>query len=256
MLLCSGCIHSKLDFKLHPDELVWLGERIYENECNQQKECLTSWNSGEEFPSLGIGHFIWYQRGQVSPFEETFPELISHMHEKGAPMPTWINPEDPDSPWIDREQFLSDQNGRQLSELRDFLETTTSLQAEFIVERFSSTIADIMQASTRVPEKELKQKVQTLAAVNPPQGLFAMIDYMHFKGSGLAESERYNSQGWGLLQVLENMPVAENPLEAFVASGRVILENRVSNSPASRNEQQWLEGWYNRLDRYLQEPQF
>ena len=36
----------------------------------------------EDFPSLGIGHFIWYRADQQSTFEETFPQLIEFMNTK------------------------------------------------------------------------------------------------------------------------------------------------------------------------------
>ena len=29
---------------------------------------LTSWNVGENFASLGIGHFIWYRKRPARPF--------------------------------------------------------------------------------------------------------------------------------------------------------------------------------------------
>ena len=40
-----------------------LGQRIWKNECAGSVQGLVSWNEGEAFPSLGIGHFIWYPAG-------------------------------------------------------------------------------------------------------------------------------------------------------------------------------------------------
>ena len=37
------------------------------------------WNPGEEFPSLGIGHFIWYPAGVDGPFIESFPRLLAFL---------------------------------------------------------------------------------------------------------------------------------------------------------------------------------
>ena len=81
-LLCCGVVADEIDYKfqLTSHELKWLGEQIYSNECNANFECLTSWNSGEDFPSLGIGHFIWFRADQQSTFEETFPQLIEFMN--------------------------------------------------------------------------------------------------------------------------------------------------------------------------------
>ena len=40
---------------LNEEQQQWIGQQIFNNECALQIDCLTSWNSGEEFPSLGIG---------------------------------------------------------------------------------------------------------------------------------------------------------------------------------------------------------
>ncbi|PYK40467.1 MAG: hypothetical protein DME60_07965, partial [Verrucomicrobia bacterium] len=50
----------------HSEALV-IGKRIWQNECNGTVAGLTSWNEGENFASLGIGHFIWYPKGQRGP---------------------------------------------------------------------------------------------------------------------------------------------------------------------------------------------
>ena len=44
-------------------QLERIGKRIWSNECNGTVDGLTSWNTGENFASLGIGHFIWYPAG-------------------------------------------------------------------------------------------------------------------------------------------------------------------------------------------------
>ena len=54
----------------------WLGQQVFRNECRSRPACLTSWNDGEDFPSLGIGHFIWYRAGQQEIYEESFPQLL------------------------------------------------------------------------------------------------------------------------------------------------------------------------------------
>ena len=51
---------------------------------------LTSWNQGEDFASLGIGHFIWYPKGRRGPFEESFPKLVSFVSKRGANLPTLL----------------------------------------------------------------------------------------------------------------------------------------------------------------------
>ena len=81
-------------------------------------------------------------------------------------------------------------------------------------------------------------------------GTFALIDYVNFKGEGTLETERYQGQGWGLLQVLEGMSDTGEATRAFSQSARAILARRVRNSPPERHEERWLPGWDARVERY------
>ncbi len=86
---------------------------------------------------------------------------------------------------------------------------------------------------------------------NSPNGLYALIDYVNFKGEGTSPKERYNNLGWGLLQVLETMPGTGDAMSEFVQAADFVLTRRVQN--ASRDESRWLPGWRNRLKTYLPE---
>src|SRR5467141_1350233 len=68
-------------------EALRIGKKIWQNECNGTVAGLTAWNEGENFPSLGIGHFIWYPQGKRGPFEESFPKLVSFMSSRGGKLP-------------------------------------------------------------------------------------------------------------------------------------------------------------------------
>ena len=107
--------------------------------------------------------------------------------------------------------------------------------------------------SSAEKQKKLKRRFLEVANSFPPYGLYALIDYVNFKGEGTSSLERYNDQGWGLLQVLENMPQGSktDSLQQFVNSAQQILTRRVDNAPAARNEARWLQGWSNRLKTYL-----
>ncbi len=74
-----------------PGELEKIGALVYRNECGGKVENLTAWNEGEEFASLGIGHFLWYPEGKEYPFHESFPSLFEFIKSKGAPVPEWMN---------------------------------------------------------------------------------------------------------------------------------------------------------------------
>jgi hypothetical protein len=46
------------EIRLTDSQALEIGKRIWKNECAGTVSGLTSWNGGEEFPSLGIAHFI------------------------------------------------------------------------------------------------------------------------------------------------------------------------------------------------------
>jgi hypothetical protein len=96
-----------------------------------------------------------------------------------------------------------------------------------------------------------KQKVRLL--LRSPEGTYAIIDYINFKGEGTSSQERYQNQGWGLLQVLQAMPsnlTEKQAVNAFVEAAKQVLKQRVENSPPERGEERWLKGWSNRLNTY------
>ncbi len=86
----------------------------------------------------------------------------------------------------------------------------------------------------------------------PGAGTFALIDYVNFKGEGTLLTERYNGQGWGLLQVLEAMPGEGDATRAFSQAAKAMLARRVRNAPPERHEERWLPGWEARVERYAQ----
>ena len=52
---------------LSHQEAMRVGRKIWQNECDGSVAGLTSWNAGENFASLGIGHFICYPPGARGP---------------------------------------------------------------------------------------------------------------------------------------------------------------------------------------------
>jgi len=83
------------------------------------------------------------------------------------------------------------------------------------------------------------------------RGIYVLLDYINFKGEGTLLSERYNGQGWGLLQVLENLnPDEENRFKAFAKSAEAMLSRRIKNSPPERGEERWRKNWTNRVNGY------
>jgi hypothetical protein len=233
---------------LSAKDLDRVGNRIWQNECAGKVEGLTSWNVGEDFASLGIGHFIWYPEGVEGPFEESFPKLVQWLGSRGVRLPGWLVGMR-DCPWPDRAAFLKDSQGPWQRDLRTLLAATVREQTLFIMHRLEQAEPKFRQAAGRQGEKVARNMalLRMTAAGN-----FAMIDYVNFKGEGLNPKERYRGEGWGLLQVLMDMKTADaaRAPAAFAAASEQVLARRVSNSPAERGEKRWMGGWANRCRAY------
>lgn len=237
---------------LSPAETRRIGNKIWQNECNGTLAGLTSWNSGEKFASLGIGHFIWYPKGVRGPFEESFPKFVNFVSGRGAKLPEVLEPRG-SCPWNSRTEFNQASQTVRMKELRQFLANTVDLQAEFLVERLQKALPQMLGKTTPARREQVRQQFEHVA--NSPNGCYALVDYVNFKGEGVLATERYAGQGWGLLQVLEGMSQASTDREAvknFAESARRVLTNRVRNAPPARNEARWLPGWLSRINTYVQ----
>ena len=228
-------------------EIASIGRRVWQNECGGTREGLTSWNSGEAFASLGIGHVIWYPKGERGPFEESFSALVRFLAANGVKIPAWLKPGAP-CPWRTRAEFQSAAKGRQMSELRDLLASTVALQSRFLAQRMEAALPKLLAATSPNRRAHVKKQFEKLAASG--KGTFALIDYVNFKGEGTNSTERYNDCGWGLLQVIEGMRDDDSAAESFAASAARVLSQRVKNSPPERDESKWLPGWVRRVEAY------
>ncbi len=234
------------------EELQTIGELIFINEGAGKVQNLTVWNEGEEFASLGIGHFLWFPRGKEYPFFETFPAVLAFLSDNGATLPDWIEemPE-PELPWDTREQFLRDFNSPKMVSLRNFLLETVPLQSLFMAGRLEESLPKILDAAPKSDREHIKTQFYRVA--NSPMGMYVLIDYVNFKGEGVAQTERYGGEGWGLLQVLTEMNGTESgfgALEEFADKAEFVLVRRVKNAPPERNENRWIPGWKNRINTY------
>ncbi len=237
---------------LTPGQKESIGRRIWANECGGTIDGLTSWNEGENFASLGIGHTLWFPAGVDERFEETFPKLVRFIRARGVAVPAWAVPP-ADCPWPDRAAFLRDFRSPRMNELRRWLAATIGAQTDYLIARQQAALPKMLEACPAADRARVHGRFQDLAAT--PAGLFALIDYVNFKGEGTKASERYHGQGWGLLQVLQEMRgEARGPqaVTEFAHAADRVLTRRVRNSPPARGEARWLPGWRNRLARYAQ----
>ena len=69
-----------------------IAHRIWLNEGSGKRSKLVWWNKGEEFASVGIGHFIWYTADKPMWFWEAFPPMLRFLIEHGARPPRWLTP--------------------------------------------------------------------------------------------------------------------------------------------------------------------
>lgn len=224
-----------------------IGRRIWKNECAGTLAGLTSWNRDEEFPSLGIAHFIWYPSGSRGPFEESFPGLVAYLESSGHRIPSWLKGS---CPWPNRSAFLADLDGKRLKTLRALLAKTIAEQARYAALRLERALPKMLDAAP--PHQREKVRENFFRVAKEPLGLYALMDYVNFKGEGVSPTERYAGQGWGLLQVLEGMPATGPALQDFSRSAENVLERRVKNAPSGRHEAKWLPGWKNRIATYQQ----
>jgi hypothetical protein len=226
-----------------------IGKKIWQNESGGTLNGLTAWNVGEEFPSLGIGHYIWYPAGFNGRFQESWPLFMAYATRNGATPPAIAK--NRHSPWTSREQFMKEFNSAEMTDLRKWLASTVELQTDFIITRSNAALSKILAAAPASERSKIQTNYDKVAS--SPQGTYALIDYVNFKGDGTNASEKYNGYGWGLLQVLGGMnDVSSGPAAAkeFAASAKRALNRRIDNSPKERGEARWREGWDNRCDTY------
>lgn len=235
--------------RLSEREKAAIGRKIWQNESGGTVSGLTAWNAGEEFPSLGIGHFIWYPAGFNGPFEESWPAFAAFAKRRGANPPAVAL--ERHSPWRSRAEFQADFNGPRLTALRGWLAANVPLQTDFIVARSRAALPKMLAAAPASERARIQTNYHKVAA--SAQGTYALVDYVNFKGEGTNPAERYNGRGWGLLQVLGEMndaPSGPAAATEFAAAAKRVLSRRIANSPPARGEKRWEQGWHNRCATY------
>jgi hypothetical protein len=235
---------------LSPDDALRIGKMVFKNECGGKISCLTHWSQGEEFASMGIGHFIWFPQGSQAPFHETFPDLLDYLDQNGAPLPAWLKA-DHHCPWNSRDAFNNDLQSPRMTELRQMLVDTIALQAQWTANRLVEALPKMLEGLPAAQQDQVRAQFNRVAA--EPIGVYALVDYLNMKGEGISPKERYNGNGWGLLQVLQEMSgtqAGQAALDEFSQAADQVLTRRVQNSPPARNEASWLSAWRRRVATY------
>ncbi len=175
---------------------------------------------------------------------------MTFLEAHGVPMPGWTKGI---CPWNDKAAFDADLQGPRLTALRKIFLATFDLQTQFIMERRAQALPAMLSALPPGQRAEIQRRFDALNAT--PMGAYATIDYVNFKGEGLKPEERYHGEGWGLLQVLQNMDPSsgKTATAAFADSCMKVLTRRVQNAPPGKQqnaERSFLRGWMVRCDEY------
>jgi len=235
----------------------YIAKKVWQNEGAGKDKYLVWWNKGEDFASVGIGHFIWFPKGHTERFREVFPMVLAYMQEQGVKLPKGITPKS-DFPWQTKEAFFWAKKQKSIYYMRlfNFLKRTMDYQAMFMAERLRQALPQMLNTiqdpkKAAMIERRFNHMLYKKNGKIDEQGLYILLDYTNFKGEGTLKSERYKGQGWGLMQVLEHLDEKNtNKYKAFSDAAKAMLSRRIKNSPPARGEERWRRGWNVRLDTY------
>lgn len=257
ILLVSYYQLNALEIPVSEKQADIIANKIWINEGAGLDKYLIHWNKGEEFASLGIGHFIWFTKDKPMWFFEAFPSMLEYIINKGAKPPPWLTVKT-HCLWDDYGEWkkAKSERTRKYLELQEFLSKTKSLQAEYMIYRLDDAYKKIIAYAKGSNQKELikhnfmRLLYQKDGSVSM-QGLYMLVDYTNFKGDGTLETARYKAKGWGLFQVLNNMDKQDqNAVHAFTNAARFILNRLIRVSPSERNLKRFRRGWMKRMDTY------
>ncbi|MGL4394660.1 MAG: hypothetical protein ACRCS8_05495 [Brevinema sp.] len=234
-------------------ELKEAATKIFFNETGGNKRFLAWWNPTEPFPSMGIGHFIWFPKDHQSIYVETFPSLKQLYREKNIAMPPLMDTNE-DSPWNSYEEFTNAKyllQAKEIKQFEQFLYDTREVQLEHIFDRLKASLPKMLEITTNKEHVSL----QFHRMLNTEGGLYPLIDYVNFKGEGTKDSEKFNGEAWGLLQVLEGMTGTEtgqSALDQFAENAEKMLMRRIENAwiEKQKDESMWVDNWTKRCRSY------
>jgi hypothetical protein len=176
--------------------------------------------------------------------------MIDYYIKNKVDIPNWLKEQrNRGIPWSSREAFEKARTrDKRFKELENIVINTKALQTKFFFDRVVDSVPEIVKYAPKEKQEYIKNNYNAVA--DTQGGWYPLIDYINFKGKGIKESEKFNNQGWGLLQVLQNMRPVKKGSEAlreFAKSAKFVLERRVKNNPADKKS---LKGWLKRVDTY------
>jgi len=257
LLVTFFSLGTAQELRLSPTQADEIARRIWLNEGSGKRSKLVWWNKGEEFASLGIGHFIWYTAQNRMWFWEAFPPMLRFLIAHGARPPRWLTPET-SCVWESYEEWKRAKRAQtpKMRQLTAFLDRTKGLQARFMLHRLNTSWPKILayakaHGQGKIVEGNYRRLLYRRDGSVDPRGAYILIDYINFKGDGINNGERYQGKGWGLYQVLTRMDAKDsNPYHAFAIAGKKVLERLTHIAPPQRRLWRFKKGWFNRMDTY------
>lgn len=247
VILLSACQYKAINvqgYKISGANVKQVAELVYKNETGGNPQYLMFWSAKEPFPSLGIGHFIWFPANYNSSFGNTLPLLIDFYKSKNIKVPKLL--QQYNAPWNSKQEFetYKQNNPDEVAEIIKFFEKTKHIQVEYMFNRIINSFNNIVQTSSN------KSKVifQFNRIISQKNGIYLLVDYTNFKGEGATE----NSIS-GLRNVLENMKGVKQDATVyydFANSCKDVLINRVYLSN-NYSETKFLQGWAKRCNSYI-----
>lgn len=255
LVTAPAAARRKLELPLEVADAV--GHQIWLNETGGNADEIVAWNNGEDFMSLGIGHFLWFPAGVPAPFEESFPRLIEFYRRHKVALPDWLDKTPvPPCPWRTRADFVAARSSPQVVKLRKLLHDTKGVQIQFLLERARGAL-DAILANTPDESQRRHIELQFSRVITASRDLYPLIDYINFKGEGINPDETSfdavtgRNEGWGLRHVLLAMSgTSDDPaavLGEFADGAKLVLLRRIRNNPPSKR---WQEGWLKRVATY------
>jgi hypothetical protein len=243
-----------------------IAQKIWKSECSNNidslsfansNDLLIFWNIHEPFPSIGMGHFIWPPKSYRGIFSEgRFHRVIEYFKKQNVKIPIWLD-RARYCPWETRDEFYKDFNSKKMKEFRNFLIDTKNFQAMYMIERLNEAYFKILNAVSKRKKEHVIKQFSKLSKTT--QGIYILVDYLNFKHEGTNPKERYCNQGWGVLQVLEEMNDMQSDRfleKEFARAAKFVLKRRITNSrihDCSLNEQIWWDNWSKRLNTYYKD---
>jgi len=258
------------------------------NEFQNDPESSIDWNEGEDFASLGMGHFIWYPEGVEQKFTESFPKMAVVLW-RSWPTSSDIPPQLRSAfnyskefifkssgevrfcPWAKRTSFFAwkEQNPIEWGYLISFINhpMIKRIQLAYMDQDFREAIVRLydevdsnddlvaMEASSGETVASVRQHLRSviLSLLTSKEGTTALMDYVNFKGDGTDSRMRYSNVGWGLQQVLYWTDLKSGSLEQLKSLARAALNRLTRRAMLSGREierEVWIHGWANRVLGY------